>query len=309
MKRSVILVCLLAWISAGAVAQGFHQIWGKQMPNSRGVVVKDTIVNERITQVGMPGVYVFEPSNAENTGTAVLIIPGGGYARLSYQISGFTIAKWFNAIGITAFVLNHRLPQSPDVQVCYKAPLQDAQRALRFIRAHAAEYGIDSHKVGVMGCSAGGHLSACVSTMNEDWSAIGDGLDTCSFRPDFTILISPVISMADSIVHKGSRTNLLGNWKNDEQLRHFFSCDKQVTAQTPPAILFHASDDPAVSPLNSIAYYTALLKAGVKKSSIHIFPNGGHKISVRAQPGSTRLWTQLTEEWLIETGFLKPIEY
>ncbi|MDP4276456.1 MAG: alpha/beta hydrolase [Bacteroidota bacterium] len=296
-------------MALAANAQTFLPIWNKRMPNSRGIVVNDTIVNERITQVGTPGVYVFEPSKAENTGTAVLIIPGGGYARLSYQISGFTPAKWLNSIGITAFVLNHRLPQSPDVEVSYKAPLQDAQRALRYIRAHAAEYGIDSHKIGVMGCSAGGHLSACVSTINEDWSAIGDSLDNCPFQPNFTILISPVISMADSIVHKGSRTNLLGKWKNDEHLRRLFSCDLNVTAQTPPAILFHASDDPAVPPLNSIAYYSALLKAGVKKSSIHIFPNGGHKIAVRAQPGSTRLWTELTEEWLIETGFLKPIEY
>ena len=163
-------ICL--WLIAGVIqcasAQSFHSLWKDNMPNSKGITVKDSIANERVYQVGTPGVYVFEPSIAENKGVAVLIIPGGGYARLAYQISGWQLAKWFNTFGVTAFVLNHRMPQSPDVKVSYQAPLEDAQRAMRYIRSHAADYGIDVHKVGVMGCSAGGHLSACLSTFTED---------------------------------------------------------------------------------------------------------------------------------------------
>ena len=210
-------------------------------------------------------------------------------------------------MGVTAFVLIHRFPQSPDVIESYKAPLQDGQRALRYIRAHAEEYGIDIHKVGVMGCSAGGHLAASLCTIGEDWSKVGDALDAYSCKPSFAVLISPVISMDDAIVHKGSRTNLLGKREQDIALRNLFSLEKQVDGNTVPAILFHASNDKAVSPLNSIAYYTVLYKAGIEKSSLHLFPAGGHAISLRAQRGSTVMWPELAEAWLIENGFLSPL--
>ncbi len=304
MKR--ILFCLVA-LSFGVIslhAQEFLPIWEKgKMPNSKNLALPDSIANERVYQVGTPGFYVFEPSKAENKGAAVLIIPGGGYARLAYQISGFQLAKWFNTIGITAFVLNHRLPQSPDVKVSYQAPLQDAQRAIRYIRAHADKWGIQKEKVGVMGCSAGAHLSACVSTFTEDWSRVGDELDGVSFMPDFTILISPVISMGD-IAHKGSRENLLGKYDTPE-LRVLFSCDKRVTSQTPPAFVVHAMNDRSVSCLNSIAYFTALKEKDVAKSTLHIFPEGGHSIALRNNPGTTNCWTELAEEWLGEIGVVK----
>lgn len=136
--RNSILFALLYCLTQITAAQEFVPIWKEgNMPNSRGLLIKDSIANERIYQVGTPGMYVFETSQAENKGVAVLIIPGGGYARLAYQVSGFQLAKWFNTLGVTAFVLNHRLPQSPDVTESYKAPLQDAQRAIRYIRAHA----------------------------------------------------------------------------------------------------------------------------------------------------------------------------
>ncbi len=283
-------------------AQTFVPVWNGNMPNSKGISVKDSIANERVYQVGTPGVYIFEPSVAENKGVAVLIIPGGGYARLSYQISGWQLAKWLNTFGVTAFVLNHRMPQSPDVKVSYQAPLEDAQRAMRYIRAHAAEYGIDTNKVGVMGVSAGGHLSATLSTLAVDWGCGGDALDTLPFRPDFTILISPVISMRE-LAHRGSRDNLLGK-QPTEALLHQFSCDEQVTAQTPPAFLVHATNDTGVSPLNSVLYYTALKKADVQKSTLHIFPEGGHNIALRNNPGTTNQWSVLAEQWLMEIGML-----
>src|SRR5574344_2180749 len=193
MKNKTLLctLCIIALLGTiNLKAQTFARIWNGNMPNSKGVVVKDSIANERIYQVSNPGVYTFLTSKAENKHAAVLIILGGGYVRLAYEISGFQLAKWFNTIGVNAFVLAHRFPQSPDVKVSYKAPLQDGQRALRYIRAHAKDYQIDMDKIGVMGCSAGGHLSASLSTIGDDWSLVGDSLDTYSCKPNFSILIS-----------------------------------------------------------------------------------------------------------------------
>lgn len=298
---------LMALMAMALQAQEVIPLWQNNMPNSKGIVLKDSVAGERVVQVGTPAIHVYEPSKAESTGTAVLIIPGGGYVKLAHEISGIALAKWYNTLGVTAFVLMHRFPQSPDVVVSYKAPLQDGQRALRYIRAHAEEYGIDIRKVGVMGCSAGGHLAASLCAIDEDWSQVGDALDAYSCKPSFAILVSPVISMNEAIVHKGSRTNLLGKREQDIAFRNLFSLEKQVNAGTAPAILFHASNDKAVSPLNSIAYYTALYNAGVEKSSLHLFPAGGHAISLRAQRGSTVMWPELAEAWLIENGFLSPL--
>lgn len=307
MKKILLFLIALSILSLSSFvnAQDFVSIWEKgKMPNSKGLLLADSIANERIYQVGTPGVYVFCPSITENKKAAVLIIPGGGYARLAYQISGFQLAKWFNTMGVTAFVLNHRLPQSPDVIESYKAPVQDGQRALKFIRAHASKWGIDKNKVGVMGSSAGGHLSACLSTFEMDWSNVNDSLDSQSCIPDFTILISPVVTMDEKYVHKGSRENLLGKTPSEELLQEF-SCENRVSPQTPPAFLVHAANDKSVSPINSILYYTALLKSGVEKSSLHIFPEGGHNIALRNNPGTTNSWTLLAEKWLEEIGVIE----
>lgn len=304
MKKSLFCLGILFCGILSLHAQSFLPIWEKgKMPNSKGLALPDSIANERVYQVGTPGFYVFESSKTENKGAAVLIIPGGGYARLAYRISGFQLAKWFNTMGITAFVLNHRLPQSPDVKVSYQAPLQDAQRAIRYIRAHADRWGIEKEKIGVMGCSAGAHLSACLSTMTEDWSTVGDELDGFSFVPNFTILISPVISMGET-AHRGSRENLLGKY-DTPALRSLFSCDERVTSQTPPAFVVHAMNDSSVSCLNSIAYFKALKENKVAKSTLHIFPEGGHSIALRNNPGTANSWTLLAEKWLLEIGILR----
>lgn len=304
MKRVVFTLIFFIGLGLSSMAQEFVTIWdGGLMPNSKGLNVKDSIANERVYQVGTPGMYVFQPSEAENKKAAVLIIPGGGYARLAYQISGWQLAKWFNTFGVTAFVLSHRLPQSPDVEVSYKAPLEDAQRAMRYIRGHADVYGIDVNKVGVMGSSAGGHLSLCLATIPEDWGRGQDALDGYSFRPDFSILISPVVSMRE-YAHKGSRDNLLGK-QPTEALLHLFSCDEQVKKNTPPAFLVHATDDKAVSCMNSVLYYSVLKKHDVEKSTLHIFPEGGHSISLRDNPGTTNSWPALAEAWMKEIGILQ----
>lgn len=298
MKRiiGVLLVCFIVNL---IFAQEFFPIWENlRMPNSKGIPVEDSIANERIHQVGIPGIYVFTPSREENKNCAILIIPGGGYARLTYNLSGFQLAKWANTLGMTAFVLNHRLPHSPDLIERYKAPLQDAQRAMKYIRANAGQWNIELNKIGVMGCSAGGHVAACLSTIRENWSEVGDELDRYEYHPDFTLLVSPVISMAE-YTHKGSLNNLLGN-NPTEVIIEKFSCDKQVSEHTPPAFLVHAFDDEVVSPMNSILYYIALKKNSIKKSALHIFPEGGHNIALKNNPGTTNSWTSLAEEWLEE---------
>ena len=303
MKKYLIIIFLLEITTVKLLnAQNFIPIWPKgEMPDSRGLVVKDSLTADLIYQISTPGMYVFKPSNVENKGAAVLILPPGGYAVISYA-TGFQIAKWFNTIGITAYVLIYRLPQSPDVIESYKAPLQDAQRAMRYIRSNARKMGYDESKVGVMGASAGGHLAACLSTVGTAWYESSDSIDNKNYTPDFAILVSPVISMTEA-THIPSRDNLMGN-KAPEDILKQLSCQLHVTKQTPPTFLVHAGNDQTVSPLNSILYYTSLLKNGIEKSSLHIFPRGGHSIRIRKNPGTTALWPELAEEWLVETGII-----
>jgi acetyl esterase/lipase len=213
------------------------------------------------------------------------------------MISGVQLAKWFNTLGIAAFVLNYRLPTSPDLQERALAPLQDAQRALRLVRAHSAKWGIKKDKVGILGTSAGGHLAATLGTHTADVSAIGDSLNRLAYRPDFMILVSPVISLG-AYAHAGSRKNLLGP-NPAATLVQQYSLETRVTAATPPAFLVHAANDKAVDPMNSLLFYQALLQHQVP-ASLHIFPQGGHAIALRNNPGSTETWTTLCEMWLHE---------
>ncbi|MCR5360939.1 MAG: alpha/beta hydrolase [Bacteroidales bacterium] len=277
-----------------------------KMPNSRGVEVHDSIARQRIWMVGQPRIYAFMATKSEQTGTSVLVIPGGGYVKQAYETAGITFAKWLNSLGINAFVLLHRNPASPDVEESSTVPTMDAQRAIKWIRSNATRLGIDPNRIGVMGCSAGGHVSACVSTVADDMASVGDSLDSVAFRPDFAILVSPVISMSDAIVHRGSKLCLLGKDRaSDKTFADRWSMELHVNAQNPPSLMIHASDDPAVSPLNSVRFYEALMANGVKKSSLHIFPFGKHSIAVRNQPGSTAHWPQIAEDWMREIGVLK----
>lgn len=283
-------------------AQEFIPLWPEgKMPNSRGLVLEDSLANDRIYQVGTPGMYAYFPSKEENTGSAVVICPGGGYWRLAHDISGHQLAKWFNSLGISAFVLYYRLPHSPDLLEREKGPLQDAQRAIRQIRLNASEWGIQAGKVGVMGTSAGGHLAASLATHNKDLSAIGDAPDTLPFRPNFMILVSPVISMG-FYTHEGSRNNLLGE-NPSEELIQAYSSELQVDKETPPAFIVHAFNDTVVAPHNSLLFFQELLKHGVP-ASLHVFPQGGHSIALRNNPGSANTWTQLCEKWLEEMKFI-----
>jgi len=300
------LILFLLMVPLAAFAQEFIPLWEKgKMPNSKGLTLKDDIRNERVYQVGTPGFYAFFPSQQENKGAAILICPGGGYERLAYQISGTQLAKWFNTLGINAFVLNYRLPNSPDLKQREIAPLQDAQRAMRVIRTHAEKWQIKPDKIGVLGTSAGGHLAANSGTATEDSAKINDDFDKLSFAPNFIILISPVITMGE-YAHAGSKKNLLGANPSKELIEKY-SLEKQVSATTPPVFIVHAADDKAVNPRNSLMFYNALLDKNIS-ASLHIFPNGGHAIALRNNPGSTETWTNLCEMWLVEMGFIPQVK-
>ncbi len=294
---------LILFISIQSRAQEILPLWPEgQMPNSKGVNIQDSISNERMMQVGKPYLRAFFTSIQENKGAAVLIIPGGGYRHLAFQISGDQLAKWFNTLGINAFVLIHRLPHSPDLQQREIAPLQDAQRAMQLIRSHAADWGIDTSRVGVMGSSAGGHLAATLGTLKTNHTSIGDSSLTDNYMPDFMILISPVIDLGE-FAHQGSRDNLLGENTGEVNIRQY-SLQYQVNENTPPTFICHAFDDTVVSPFNSMLFYEALLKNNIP-STLHIFPQGAHAIALRNNPGSANLWTDVCEQWLMEMKIKK----
>ena len=285
-------------------AQDPIPLWPEgELPNSKGLAIEDSVRNDRIYMLKSPHMYAFHPAKEENSETAVLIFPGGGYHHVTYDLSGFQLAKWFNTLGIHAFVVNYRLPLSPDLIHREITPLQDAQRAMRIVRSRAEEWGIDPNKVGAMGTSAGGHLTATLGTHPEDHASIGDDLDSFSFEPEFMIMVSPVITFGE-YAHEGSKLNLLGEDPSDD-LVDKFSTELQVTEQTAPTFLVHAANDGSVPPMNSILFYEALLGHGITSSSLHIFPQGGHGVALVGNPGSTQFWIDLCEEWLRETNFLE----
>jgi len=302
MKCTALFFFLLLSLQS-AISQDYILLWPKDlMPNSKGVKMTDSTYNERIRRVGQPGMWVYTPSVQENKGAAVIICPGGSYQYYAYLISGVQIAKWFNTIGITAFVLNARLPHSPDLIERNLGPLQDAQRAIRIIRGNATKWGVDPYKIGIIGTSAGGHLASTLGTHLMDVSSINDNLSTISFRPDFMILISPIITMG-KYTHTSSRDNLLGD-KPSAELITKYSNELHVTEKTPPAFLVHADNDSIVDTRNSILFYRALRDKKIP-ASLHIFPFGGHSFALRNNPGSAQSWVSLCEQWLVEMDIIK----
>ncbi len=293
---------LLLFCFSSMQSQEFIPLWPKgKIPNSKGMKLEHIEERERITQVAQPGMYAFFTSKEENTGSAVLICPPGGYAKLTYNIAGFQFAKWLNTLGINAFVLIHRLPTSPDLAEREKGPIQDAQRAMRIIRSNAAIWEINSSKIGVMGASAGGHLATTLGTHSEDYSSIKDNLDAFSFHPNFMVLISPVITLG-KFAHKGSLDNFLGKNPTQNQIDSF-SNENQVTTTTPPAFIVLAQNDPVVNPINGMLFYQAMTEKNIS-GSLHVFPEGGHSIALKNNPKSINLWTTLCEEWFSDLSIL-----
>lgn len=249
------------------------------------------------SQVSVPTLSIFIPKGTKAT-SAVVICPGGGYTHLAFDKEGTKVAEWFNSIGIAAFVLRYRMPTDLTMKNKNIGPLQDAQEAIRYVRQNAAKWNIDPAKIGILGFSAGGHLASTASTHYND--KVYESVFKVSARPDFSLLIYPVISMENEITHKGSQTNLLGE-NPSKDLIDSFSNEKRVTAQTPPTFLIHATDDTVVIPENSINYYLALKKNGVS-AEMHIYEKGGHGFGLGVND-TNKFWTRDCEEWLKANGY------
>jgi acetyl esterase/lipase len=259
-------------------------------------IIKDGKV-QSTSQVSIPTLSIFFTKEIKQNQTAVIILPGGGYSHLAIDKEGTKVAEWLNSLGIVAFVLKYRLPSDLIMTNKTVGPLQDAQEAMRIVRLNAAKWNIDPNKIGIMGFSAGGHLASTLSTHYDE--RVYETSSKVSARPDFSLLIYPVVSMENDITHKGSQTSLLGN-NPTQDLINSFSNEKMVSAQTPPAFIIHATDDTVVLPENSINYYLALKKNGVT-SELHLYESGGHGFGLGVKDTS-KFWTRDCEEWLKTHG-------
>lgn len=260
-------------------------------------ILKDGKV-QSTSLVTIPTLTAFFPAVTKPNQTAVIILPGGGYQHLAIDKEGTKVAQWLNSLGIPAFVLKYRLPNDLIMKSKNVGPLQDAQEALRYVRQNAAKWNLDPNKIGILGFSAGGHLASTLSTHYDD--KVYESAYKVSARPDFSLLLYPVISMENQTTHKGSQTSLLGN-NPSQELIDSFSNEKRVTAQTPPAFLIHATDDTTVLPENSINYYLALKKNGVA-AELHLYEKGGHGFGLGVNDTS-KFWTRDCEEWLKANGY------
>ena len=270
------------------------------VPNSKAAPATYVENNEdnRISLVTVPTITPFFPEQGKANGTAIVIFPGGGYGRLSMENEGWSIAKAFNQFGVTAFVVKYRLP-SDDIMVDKTiGPLQDAQQAVLMVRKHAAEWGVNPNKVGIIGFSAGGHLASTEGTHFNN--VLIEDKDHISVRPDFMILLYPVITFGEW-AHVGSRENLIGKHPSADLLE-LYSNEKQITPNTPPTFLVHAGDDNVVPVQNSLMFYDELLKNKVK-AEMHIFQEGGHGFGLN-NPKSKDKWIDWCKNWLDENGFL-----
>jgi acetyl esterase/lipase len=244
------------------------------------------------TETSIPTLTSFIPDNPN--GIAVIICPGGGYWGTACDHEGVQVAKALNAAAISAFILKYRIPDDRTCVVPHLAPLQDVQRAIQTVRQNAEKLPVKIRKTGVLGFSAGGHLAATAAT-HWDFNANPSSPDTSSMRPDFALLIYPVISFSEAIGHAGSREKLLGKHPTPAQI-DFFSLEKQMTKQTPPVFLVHAQNDNAVSVENSLAFYQACTRHGVT-AAIHIYPEGGHGFGLN-NPSTTDRWIDHAISWL-----------
>jgi acetyl esterase/lipase len=270
-------------------------LWPKGAPDAKGTEDADR-----------PTLTAFLPAADKANGCAVVICPGGGYGVVVDTYEGRDAARWLNEQGVAAFVLRYR--HAPRYR--HPAPLQDAQRALRTVRARADEWKVDPHRVGIMGFSAGGHLASTAGTHFDDGNANADDpIERAGSRPDFLILAYPVITLREPFTHKGSRDNLLGA-KPSEELLKSLSNDEQVTAKTPPTFLFHTNEDAAVSAENSVLFYLALGKNKVP-AELHVYEKGRHGVGLANGVGGTpndpvvTTWKERLIDWMKGRGLMK----
>ncbi len=301
MKNLFLLV--LALLALNLSAQQIIPLYSGTIPNSTGYKMKEIRMENNGQFIGYrsisePTLNVYLPDEKTATGAAVVICPGGGYGMESYRLEGTNIAETFQKNGVAAFILKYRLPSDsimPDKSV---GPLQDAQQAIKTVRERAAEWKVNPAKIGIMGFSAGGHLASTAGT-HFNKSYIPNDKNT-SLRPDFMILVYPVISMKDGLTHGGSRTNLLGKSPSDEQIT-LFSNDLQINANTPPTWITHTGDDTAVPVENSIRFYQELIRNKVP-AEMHLYPAGNHGFVLKLPCDQ---WMQPLFEWMGKSGITK----
>lgn len=300
---SISLFCLVSLLAYGQ--DEVLPLWPEGVPcaNDHEIHIEHKDIGAVISKVHAPDIAVYKADHP--TGTAVLICPGGGYTILAYDWEGTQFAKWFNEMGITAIVLKNRLPHWESAECRDKVALPDAQRAMRMIRSHAEDWDVDVNKVGVIGFSAGGHLASTLSTHYDKGDHADAGsLNSFSCRPDFSILVYPVISMDSSFTHMGSRTNLIGKDPLAASVQQF-SNELHITKDTPPTLLVHATDDKAVPVENSLRYYQNLVKHDVP-ASLLIYQSGGHGFAMAEnKEGTVNKWLDDCKSWLLERGLIE----
>ncbi|MCV9929090.1 alpha/beta hydrolase [Flavobacterium sp. LS1R49] len=306
MKRLLLTIYLLIGMSSSQYAQKVIPLYNGKIPNSKEIAgLKDTTIvytaGEKkitvITRVANPDLTIFLPEKNKATGIAVIICPGGGYSGVAIDHEGYAIAKKLNENGIAGFVLKYRLPDAKYVNNKEIVPLQDVQRAIELVRENAKQWGINPNKVGIQGSSAGGHLAATAGTHYLK-SYIDNPLKT-NLRPDFMILTYPVISMADSLTHIGSRNNLLGESVSPEKIKEY-SNELHITPNTPPTFITHAVDDDAVKVQNSLVFIAALQKNKVPVESF-FYAKGGHGFGMD-NPTSDVQWIDSCIDWILKTN-------
>ena len=303
--RSFLLFVFTTIVSCSHTAsQTVLPLYSESIPNSKptpdeetSAINKDSVLI--ISNISRPTLSVYLPPAEKATGAAVIICPGGGYGVAAAGHEGADVAKRFNEMGIAAFVLKYRMPSEKTMINKEIGPVQDAQRALQLVREGAAAWGIEKDKVGIMGFSAGGHLASTAGThFQKTYIANPKGTN---LRPDFMILVYPVISFSDSMGHAGSRDNLIGKNPTAEKIKEY-SNELQVTVQTPPAFLVHAKDDP-VKAANSIAFANALQKANVPVE-LYLYERGGHGYGMYNKSSNVR-WMDLVQQWMRTRKFIK----
>jgi acetyl esterase/lipase len=290
-----------------ATAQQELPLYGAgPIPNSKTSADMETVdssghpVRYLLSKVSRPTLAVYLPAAGTANGTAVIICPGGGYEHLAMTHEGTDVARTLNGMGIAAFVLKYRLPSDETMVDKAIGPLQDAQRAIQLVRQRSAEWGVDPARVGIMGFSAGGHLASTAGTHFN--KAYIDNKNNISLRPDFMVLLYPVISFNYGYAHHGSRDHLIGPHP-DSALIPEYSNELQVTAATPPTFIIHAENDNVVPVVNTLYFYEALQRHGVQ-AEMHIYPKGGHGFGMHNSTTKDE-WMDRLRNWLGGNGWLK----
>jgi acetyl esterase/lipase len=298
------MTCMLCGLSFLTRAQTVLPLYADSIPNSRPAPDEEKSEMQNgiliISKISRPSITLFLPPKEKANGTAVIICPGGGYWVEAAGHEGADVAKKFNEMGITAILLKYRIPDEHTMINREIGPLQDAQQAIKTVREHAREWHINPSRIGIMGFSAGGHLASPAGTHFNQ--AVIANPNHSSLRPDFMLLIYPVISFQDSSGHIGSRDQLLGKNPSQEK-KDYYSGELQVTDQTPPTFLVHASDDTGVNPDNSILFYQALLKHKIP-AELHLYQSSGHGFGMHLH-NTKEQWMERCENWLDANGWLK----